>query len=65
MDLSRKSSSMLDKIDSKIVHKDEKALINRGKRSKTMIEVKPVENISKNPQSFRDKSYAKGSLSFT
>ena len=27
-------------------------VINRGKRSKTLNEVKPVENISKNPQSF-------------
>ena len=29
-----------------------KKVINRGKRSKTMSEVKPVENISKNRQSF-------------
>ena len=29
-----------------------KKVINRGKRSKTSSEVKPVENISKNPQSF-------------
>ena len=27
-------------------------VINRGKRSKILSEVKPVENISKNPQSF-------------
>ena len=27
-------------------------MISRGKRSKTLSEVKPVENISKNPQSF-------------
>ena len=26
-----------------------KKVINRGKRSKTLSEVKPVENISKNP----------------
>ena len=29
-----------------------KKVINKGKRSKTLSEVKPVENISKNPQSF-------------
>ena len=29
-----------------------KEVIDRGKRSKTLSEVKPVENISKNPQSF-------------
>ena len=29
-----------------------KKVVNRGKRSKTLSEVKPVENISKNPQSF-------------
>ena len=29
-----------------------KKVINRGKRSKTLSEVKPVENIRKNPQSF-------------
>ena len=27
-------------------------MIDRGKRSKTMSEVKPVENVSKNPRSF-------------
>ena len=27
-------------------------VIGRGKRSETLIEVKPVEKISKNPQSF-------------
>ena len=31
-------------------------VIDRGKRSKTLREVKPVENISKNPQSFLEKS---------
>ena len=41
---------MLDEIDSKTVHKDEK-VIDRG-RSKTLSEVEPVENISKNPQGF-------------
>ena len=29
-----------------------KKVINRGKRSKTLSEVKPVENISKNLQNF-------------
>ena len=29
-----------------------KKVIDRGKRSKTLSEVKSVENISKNPQSF-------------
>ena len=29
-----------------------KKVIDREKRSKTMSEVKPVKNISKNPQSF-------------
>ena len=29
-----------------------KKVIDRGKRTKTLSEVKPVENISKNPQSF-------------
>ena len=29
-----------------------KKVIDRGKRSKTLSEVKPVENISKNPESF-------------
>ena len=27
-------------------------VVDRGKRSKTLSEVKPVKNISKNPQSF-------------
>ena len=31
-------------------------MIDKGKRSRTMSEVKPVENISKNLQSFLDKS---------
>ena len=31
-----------------------KKVIDRGKRSKTLSEVKPVENISKNLQSFLD-----------
>ena len=39
--------------------------IDRGKRSKTLSEVKPVKNINKNLQFSRDKSRAKGSPSFT
>ena len=42
---------MLDQIESKTLHKD-KNVIDRGKRSKTLSEVKPVQNISKNLQSF-------------
>ena len=42
---------MLDVIESKTVYKD-KEVINRGKGSKALSEVKPVENISKNLQSF-------------
>ena len=41
---------MLPKIELKTVHKDE--VINRGKRSKTLSEVKRVKNISKNLQTF-------------
>ena len=44
-------SSMLEEIESKTMHKD-KEVIDRGKRSKTLSEVKPVENIKKNLQSF-------------
>ena len=36
---------MLDEIESKTVHKSEEG--DRGKRSKTLREVKPVENINK------------------
>ena len=36
------------------MHKDEEG--DRGKRSKTLIQVKPVKNISKNLQSFLDVS---------
>ena len=42
---------MLDEIESKTVHNVKKA-INSGKRSKILSEVKLVENIFKNPQSF-------------
>ena len=41
-----------------------KKVINRGK-SKTLSEVKPAENESKNLQFSRDKSYGKASHSFT
>ena len=36
-----------------------KTVIDRGKRSKTLSKVKPVENISTNMQFSRDKSCAK------
>ena len=42
---------MLDEIESKTVQKQKK-VINRGKRSKTLSEVKPDKNISKKLQSF-------------
>ena len=44
-------SSMLDEIDQKPCTTIKK-VIDRGKRSKTLSEVKLVENISKNLQSF-------------
>ena len=43
-----RTSSMLDKIESKTMHKDKKNMISSGKRSKTLSEVKPAENTSKN-----------------
>ena len=43
---------MLDEIESKTVQM--KKAINTGKKSTTMSEVKPVENVSKNPESFLD-----------
>ena len=43
-----------------------KKVIDTGKRSKTSSEVKPVENINKNLQSFLETSpIEKGSSSFT
>ena len=42
---------MLDEIESKMCIMTKK-VIDRGKRSKTLSEVKLMENISKNPQSF-------------
>ena len=41
---------MSDEIESKTMHKEK--VINRGKRNKTLSEVKLVKNISKNLQSF-------------
>ena len=49
--LIERTSSMLDEIESKTKYKDEEGE-RWGKRSKTLSEVKPVENISKNLQSF-------------
>ena len=48
--LIERTSSMLDEIELKTVHKDEEG--DRGKRSKTLSEVKPVKKISENLQSF-------------
>ena len=42
---------MSDKLASKTVHKDEE---DDRKRQKALTEVKPVENINKNPQSFQE-----------
>ena len=47
----RENLIMLDKWESKTMQKT-KNVIDRGKRGKTLSEVKPVENISKNLQSF-------------
>ena len=47
--LIERTSSMLDEKESRTVHND---VIDRGKRSKTLSEVKQVENISRNLQSF-------------
>ena len=46
-----RTSSVLDEISSKTVHKGEK-VIYRGKRSKTLNKVKPFENINKNLHRF-------------
>ena len=48
---------MFDEIDSKTVDKDDKSH-HREKRSKTLSEIKPVENISKNLQRFLEISPA-------
>ena len=49
--LIERTSSMLDEIESRQRIMTKK-VIDRGKRSKTLSEVKQVENISKNLQSF-------------
>ena len=49
--LIKRISSMLNKKNQRLCTETKK-VIDRGKRSKTLIEVKPVENISKNLQSF-------------
>ena len=60
---------MLDEIKSKTVYynKTKKVIDTQtGKRSKTLSQVKPVENISKNlSQTARDKLHAKGNPLFT
>ena len=50
-ELIERTSSMLEEIESKPSTKTKK-VIDRRKRIKTMSEVKPVENISENLQSF-------------
>ena len=45
---------MLNEIKSKIVHKDKEG--NRYRKKKTMSEVKPAKNMSKNLQSFLETS---------
>ena len=49
--LIKRTSSMLGEIESKTCPKT-KNVIDRGKGSKTLSEVKPVKNIYKNLQSF-------------
>ena len=46
---------MLDEIEWKTVHKDKEDDNREKKKSKTLSEVKPVKNISKNLQSFLEK----------
>ena len=55
---------MLDEIESKTVHKDKESL-DRGQRSKTMTQVKPVKYKSDFVEFSRDHSYGKGRASFT
>ena len=55
---------MLDKIASKIVHKD-KNVVNRRERSITLSEVKSVKNISKNLQSLVEISPEKREVLFS
>ena len=49
--LIERTSSMLDEIATKTAYKTKK-VIDRGKKSETLNEVKPVENINKIPVSF-------------
>ena len=42
-----------------------KKVIDRRKRNKTLSELEPVVNISKNPEFSKDKCHAKGSPFFT
>ena len=51
--LTERTSSMLDEIALKLSIKMKK-VIDTGKRSKTISEVKPVKNMSENLQSFLD-----------
>ena len=51
-ELIERTSSMLEEIESKPSTKTKK-VIDRRNRIKTMSEVKPVENISENLQSFQ------------
>ena len=59
--LTKRSSSMLDEIESETVIMSKK-VFNRGKKSKILGEVKPVENISNNLQSFLQVSPAQKEL---
>ena len=53
--LIERTSTMLHEIESKTMHKDKEG--NRWrKKSKTLGEVKPVKNVSKNLQSFLETS---------
>ena len=53
--LMKRTWSMLDEIESKTVQKDWEG-DHRGKRNKTLSEIKPVENTTKNMQSFLEVS---------
>ena len=59
--LTKRSSSMLDETESETVIMSKK-VFNRGKKSKILGEVKPVENISNNLQSFLQVSPAQKEL---
>ena len=51
VDGEERTSSMLNEIESNPCIQNKK-VINRGKRSKTLSDVKPFKNVSKNLQSF-------------